>query len=68
MTGAIAQLMTPTYSQTSYTDTDHSDDELVLGMGGLVERFICTGDTRGGEAGTRTGVTVYFNPITFREV
>ena len=64
----IAQLMTPTYSQTSYTDTDHSDDELVLGMGGLVERFICTGDTRGGEAGTRTGVTVYFNPITFREV
>jgi hypothetical protein len=64
----IAQLMTPTYSQASYTDVDHEDDELTLGAGGLVERFICTGDTVGPEAGTRTGVVVRFNPITFREV
>lgn len=64
----IAQLMTPTYSLASYTDVNHADDELVLGAGGLVERFICTGDTVGPEAGTRTGVMVHFNPITFREM
>jgi hypothetical protein len=60
--------MTPTFSQASYTDVNHEDDELALGAGGLVERFICTGDTAGPEAGTRTGVVVHFNPITFREV
>jgi hypothetical protein len=63
----IAELVTPTFSQASYTDVDHEDDELALGAGGLVERFICTGDTVGPEAGTRTGVVVRFNPITFRE-
>jgi len=63
----IAQLMTPTFSLASYTDVNHADDELVLGGSGLVERFICTGDTQGPEAGTRTGVVVRFNPITFRE-
>ena len=63
----IAQLMTPTFSSTSYTDVDHEDDELVLGGGGLVERFICTGDMIGPEAGTRTGVVVRFNPISFLE-
>ena len=64
----IAQLTTPTFSQASHTDVNHEDDELALGAGGLVERFICTGDTAGPEAGTRTGVVVHFNPITFREV
>jgi hypothetical protein len=64
----IVQLMTPTFSSASYTDVNHADDELTLGAGGLVERFICTGDTVGPEAGTRTGVAVRFNPITFREI
>lgn len=63
----IAQLVTPTFSSASYTDSNHDDDELVLGASGLVERFVCTGDTIGPEAGTRTGVVVHFNPITFRE-
>jgi len=63
----IVQLMTPTFSSASYTDVDHDDDELALGGGGLVERFICTGDTVGPEAGTKTGVVVHFNPITFLE-
>jgi hypothetical protein len=64
----IEQLMTPTFSQASYTDVNHDDDEIALGAEGLVERFICTGDTVGPEAGTRSGVVVRFNPITFREV
>ena len=34
----------------------------------LVERFVCTGDTGGNEAGTRTGVVVHFNPIVIREL
>jgi len=63
----ILQLVTPTFSSASYTDVDHDDDELVLGAGGLVERFVCTGDTSGPEAGTKTGVVVHFNPITFRD-
>jgi hypothetical protein len=45
----------------------HVDDELTLGANDLVARFVCTGDTEGNEAGTRTGVVVHFNPIVFRE-
>lgn len=63
----IAEIVSGTYSQDSYTDTDHADDERALGASELVERFVCTGDTKGKEAGTRTGVVVHFNPIVFRE-
>lgn len=63
----IGQLMTPMSASASYTDVNHADDEIVLGAGGLVERFVCTGDTAGPDAGTRTGVVVHFNAISFRE-
>ena len=63
----IAEIVSSIYSQASYTDTDHGDDELTFGADELVARFVCTGDTGGNEAGTRTGVVVHFNPIVFRE-
>jgi hypothetical protein len=63
----IAEIVSSTHSQASYTDTDHADDELTFGADELVARFVCTGDTGGNEAGTRTGVVVHFNPIVFRE-
>jgi hypothetical protein len=62
------EIVSGTYSQASYTDTDHEDDDLPLGADELVSRFVCTGDTGGDEAGTRTGVVVHFNPVTFREI
>jgi hypothetical protein len=63
----IAEIVSATYAQASYTDTDHADDDLTLGADDLVARFVCTGDTGGNEAGTRTGVVVHFNPIVVRE-
>lgn len=62
----ILAILSDTFSQQSYIDTDHSDDELPLSPNDLVNKFVCVGDTGGDEAGTRTGVTVHFNPITFR--
>lgn len=59
----IQAIVSDTYSAHTYVDTDHADDEFALGPNDLVERFVCTGDTGGSEAGTRTGVTVHFNPI-----
>jgi hypothetical protein len=64
----IAEIVSATHSQDSYVDTDHADDERALGADQLVERFVCTGDTGGNEAGTRTGVVVHFNPIVIREM
>jgi len=54
------------YSSFSYTDTDHSDDSFFFGNGELVRKLIITGDTKGNEAGSRTGVTVITNGITLR--
>lgn len=52
-----------TYSDHSYTDNNHEDDVFDLPERELVRRFIFVGDTKGKEAGTRTGVTVSFNPV-----
>jgi hypothetical protein len=61
---AILRIVSDTYSEASYTDTDHEDDVIPVGAGELVREFVCVGDTKGKEAGSRTGVTVYFNPVT----
>ena len=53
-------------SSASYTDTNHDDDVLQMAGGDLVNQFIVTGDTKGEEAGTRTGVIVTFNPIVLK--
>ena len=63
----IQRILSDTYSSFSYTDRNHNDDTLSLPTGESVNKFICVGDTRGDEAGSRTGVTVYFNPIRIQE-
>jgi hypothetical protein len=65
-TKPILGIVSDTYSEASYTDTDHDDDIIPVGAGELVREFVCVGDTKGKEAGTRTGVTVFFNPVTIQ--
>lgn len=60
---SIRRILSDSMSYSSYIDTDHADDVLEMGEFELVNRFVCTGDTGGSEAGTRTGVVAHFNPI-----
>ena len=48
----------------TYTDTDHAHDIFTFAPENLVNKLDYVGDTKGNEAGTKTGVRVYFNPIT----
>ncbi|XXT17211.1 hypothetical protein WME94_44000 [Sorangium sp. So ce429] len=48
----------------TYTDTDHAHDIFSFAPDNLVNKLDYVGDTKGNEAGTETGVRVYFNPIT----
>lgn len=48
----------------TYTDTDHAHDIFTFAPENLVNKLDYAGDTKGNEAGTKTGVRVYFNPIT----
>lgn len=50
-------------SSHSYTDSNHTEDRFPLGSGGPVKQLVYVGDTKGKEAGTRTKVTVYYNPV-----
>jgi hypothetical protein len=61
---APIRIVSSTFTDASYTDTDHEDDTLFQGTTTLVNRFIVTGDTSGPEAGDLTGVRVQWNPIT----
>lgn len=60
----IARILSDTYSEIDYTHPsgNHSDHRVTLPSNECVKSFILTGDTDGPEAGTRTGVTVFFNP------
>jgi hypothetical protein len=49
----------------AYTDTNRQPDIFAAGNG-PVQRFEFVGDTDGSEAGTRTGVTVTFNPLRLK--
>lgn len=46
----------------SYTDTNNDPDVFARGSG-LVGRYEFVGDTDGNEAGTKTSVRVFFNPV-----
>ncbi len=59
----IARILSDVQSATTYRDNDHQNDYINMAAGELVKAFVVTGDTRGNEAGSRTGVVVYFNPI-----
>jgi hypothetical protein len=61
----ISRLISDRFSLATYEDTNHDDDVLNVGGAELVNRFVVTGDTGGDEAGQRTGVTVFFNPVEF---
>lgn len=63
----ITQILSDTHSSAHYRDNNHQTDRIPLTGAELVRQFVITGDTRGNEAGTRTGVVVFFNPITFRQ-
>lgn len=58
----IISILTPLHSFASYTDNNHSEDELCLGLGNLVECFISLGDTSGNEAGSKTQMRANFAP------
>jgi len=51
-----------------YTDTNHDDDMDKGDAAGPVKKLVIVGDTRGYEAGTKTGVTVFLNKITLEEI
>jgi hypothetical protein len=51
-----------TFFNHSYRDTNHRVDTFVF-RGGVVSRLDYVGDTRGDEAGTRTGVAIQFHPV-----
>ena len=61
---SILRIVSDTYSAASYRDTDHADDTLTLSEGELIREFVCVGDTKGSEGGSRTGVSASFNPVT----
>jgi len=63
----ILAILSDTFSSLNYLDTNHRRDEFNLSINDLVSKFECVGDTRGNEAGSRTGVTVHFNPIVIQE-
>ena len=62
---AIGAILSPTASSASYDDIDHLDDRLA--GSGAVRGYRVVGDTAGDDPGTRTSVTVDFNPIRFEE-
>ncbi len=60
----ITGILGPTYFEHEYLDTNHAHDLFSFSTGGLVSLLDYVGDTKGNEAGTRTGVQVFFQPIT----
>ena len=49
-----------------YVDDNHEEDHFLRAIDGPVQRFICIGDTRGEEAGTKTMVEVLFHPVVVK--
>lgn len=63
----IREILSSTSSDFYFRDHDHEEDIYHMGGGNLVKEFTFVGDTRGNEAGIRTGVVINFNPIRIRE-
>jgi len=51
-----------------YTDTNHDMDVFSFPPQNLISRMECVGDTKGNEAGMRTGCQIFFHPIRIMEV
>lgn len=61
--GRIYEIASPRVGDFRYTDTDHDRDVFSFPPSAPFTRLEFVGDTRGPEAGTRTGVQVFFHPI-----
>ena len=46
-----------------YTDTNHELDVFSFPPPNLMSRLECVGDTKGDEAGIRTGCQIFFHPV-----
>lgn len=55
-------------SSAHYVDSDHNDDRQGGGPNGPVKEFKFRGDHKGDDAGSYTGVDVYFNPLVVKLV
>lgn len=62
--GNISGVLTNAFSTHSYRDTNHGRDIFAFQPGDLVQQLEYVGDTRGNDAGSRTGVQVFLQPIT----
>jgi hypothetical protein len=62
--GNISGVLTNAYSTHSYRDTNHERDIFAFQPGDLVQQLEYVGDTKGEDAGSRTGVQVFLQPIT----
>ncbi|HZF54720.1 MAG TPA: hypothetical protein VE093_38995 [Polyangiaceae bacterium] len=60
----IAGISSPSFFEHQYTDTNHSNDIFSFPPNTLVKKLDYIGDTYGNEAGSKTSVQIYFNPIS----
>ena len=64
----IESVVSGTESSAHYVDTDHNEDRHGGGPGGPAKEFVFRGDRKGDDAGSYTGVDVYFNPLIVKLV
>jgi hypothetical protein len=64
LSGQISGILSGTTMTHRYRDSNHGRDVFSFAPGDLAERLEYVGDTRGNEAGSRTGVQVFLQPIT----
>jgi hypothetical protein len=61
--GRIVNILSTASTIHQYRDSNHEEDSYTLPQGELVATIVYVGDTDGNEAGTRTGLTVTFQPV-----
>ena len=60
---SIINILTSRVQDHQYTDTNHARDVFSFPPSGPVSRIEYVGDTKGDEAGIRTGCQVFFHPM-----
>ena len=59
----IIDILTSRVQDHQYTDTNHEMDVFSFPVSGPVSRIEYVGDTKGDEAGIRTGCQIFFHPM-----
>ncbi len=59
----VNKIVGETVTTDAFTDSDHAENSRGMGPGGPVKTFIYRGDHGGSEAGSYTGMDVFFNPL-----